>query len=304
MKMIPASLSRVVARQSLQIQKNSPTLLFGAGVVGMIGSTVLACRSTLRLEEVVEKTQKDLDTAREMEHENYSETDRRKDITLIYTRGVVDMTKLYGPSVLLSVAAIGCLTKSHNLLQQRNSALTAAYVALDEGFAAYRKRVIEKYGEQQDREFRYSSEEVTVIDEETGKTSIEQRAAPDAPSIYARFFDQFCESWSTEPEYNMVYLSNKQNYWNDILKARGHVFLNEIYDDLGLPHSRAGAVVGWVRNSRDGDGYIDFGIFDSSNQRRIDFINGREGAVLLDFNVDGVVYDKIEKPEEKISWQS
>ena len=88
-----------------------------------------------------------------------------------------------------------------------------------------------------------------------------------------------------------MYLKAQQNSFNDLLRARGHVFLNEVYDGLGLERSQAGAVVGWVLG--DGDNYVDFGIFDGDKPRARDFVNGLEASILLDFNVDGVIYDLI-----------
>jgi hypothetical protein len=266
--------------------------MFAAGVAGMVGSTVLACRSTLKLEEFLSDVQIDLNVAKEMEHEEYSDSDRQKDIAIIYTRSAVGLVKLYGPSILLGSVSVGLLTKSHNLLTERNAALTAAYAAVDKAFAQYRGRVVEKYGEDEDRELRYSAKDVDVINEKTGKTTTRRRVGDDEPSMYARFFDELSTSWNREPEYNLVFLKCQQSYANNMLKTRGHVFLNEVYDSLGIERTKAGQVVGWVI-SKDGDNFIDFGIYTNQDKVR-DFVNGREGAILLDFNVDGVIYDKLD----------
>jgi hypothetical protein len=172
--------------------------------------------------------------------------------------------------------------------------LTAAYGALEKGFNEYRGRVIDKYGEEEDRDFRYGSEKVEVLDQETGKNKTVTRVGSDDPSIYARFFDPYSTSWSKEAEYNLLFLKCQQNYANDLLRSRGHVFLNEVYDLLGVPRSKAGAVVGWILSKNgETDNFINFGVFDGREQVARDFVNGREGAILLDFNVDGVIYDKI-----------
>lgn len=301
MKFIPNAITAKYARQVLLCRKQSPKILFGVGVVGAIGSTVLACRATLRLEETLSLARNDLDIAYALDHENYSEGDRKRDVTVIYVRSAVVVGKLYAPSVLLGVASISALTASHNILSQRNVALTAAYAALDRGFTEYRERVIEKFGEEEDQKLRYDSEEVTI--DSNGKKAKVIRAAPGASSIYARFFDEYSKSWSKEPEYNLLFIKCQQNYANDLLKARGHVFLNEVYDMLGIERSQAGQIVGWVM-SRENDNFIDFGVFDGNENTR-DFVNGRERSILLDFNVDGVVWDKIDEYKKgEVAWQS
>lgn len=296
------SLSEIAGHQSLMLQKNSPKMLFFGGVAGMIGSTVLACRATLKMDEVLETAQGDLDKAKRMDHPDYSESDRKKDVAIIYTRSVVKVSVLYGPSVVLGAASIAMLTKSHNMLSERNAALTAAYVALDKGFKEYRGRVIEKYGEDEDRLLRYDTEEVEVEDEK-GKKKKEIRVGPNGASIYARFFDEYSTSWSKDPEVNRLFLKCQQNFANDLLHSRGHLFLNEVYGMLGMPHTSAGAIVGWI-NGGEGDGYVDFGVFVADADDRVrNFVNGREGSVLVDFNVDGPIWDLIDGPREDLSWQ-
>ena len=110
-------------------------------------------------------------------------------------------------------------------------------------------------------------------------------------SPYARFFDETVYEWKPDPLMNKCFLDAQQRYANNLLEARGHIFLNEVYDMLGFQRTREGAVVGWIKNG-DGDGYVDFGIYDG-NERSRAFVNGHETSILLDFNVDGTIWDKI-----------
>ena len=111
-------------------------------------------------------------------------------------------------------------------------------------------------------------------------------------SPYARWFNDRCLGWNKDPEYNKHFLLSQQNYANELLKARGYIFLNQIYDLLGLPRTRAGQVVGWIYdvNNPLGDNFIDFGLYNNYNE---DFINDYTESVLLDFNVDGMILDRI-----------
>jgi hypothetical protein len=304
MKLVPNVVTRQIAHSTLLAQKNSPGVLFGVGVVGMIGTTVLACRATLKLEEVLDESAGKISQAKNLDHPDYSEMDRKKDLSVIKVQTGVKIVKLYTPAIIVGGISIAALTQSHNILNRRNAALTAAYAALEKGFDEYRQRVIERYGEEQDQHFRYGTQQVEI--EENGKKKVVTRVSQNDPSIYARFFDQGSPSWSKEPEYNLIFLKCQQNYANDLLRARGHVFLNEVYDMLGIPRSKAGAVVGWLLTP-DGqtDNYINFGVFDDKSEAARDFVNGFEGAILLDFNVDGVIYDRIDmsREGEPLKWQ-
>jgi Family of unknown function (DUF6353) len=304
MRFVSEAVARKIARNALIAQRNSPGVLFGAGVVGMVGSTVLACRATLKLDKVLDETASKLDTAKTLEHREYSEKDRSRDISLIYFQTGVKVVRLYSPAIVVGGLSIAALTSSHNILNRRNVALTAAYGALEKGFNEYRARVIDKYGEEADRDLRYGTEQVSIIDPDTKKKKIVKRVGPGEPSIYARFFDNGSTSWNKEPEYNLIFLKCQQNYANDLLRSRGHVFLNEVYDMCGIPRSKAGAVVGWILSPNGAtDNFVNFGVFDGRSEVARDFVNGREGAILLDFNVDGVIYDKIDGPVEALSWQ-
>lgn len=297
------SISKVAGRSGLVVRKLSPEILIATGIVGVVASTVLACRATLKVETLIDESQEKIGkikTAREtFEEDKYSDADYKKDMSIVYVQRGVDLLKLYGPAVTLGVASIACILGAHNVMKKRNVALMAAYKAIEQSFAGYRDRVIEEFGEDKDRQYRYGvhEEQVTVIEEDAeGKKKKVKKTIevvdPNQHSPYARFFDESSANWSKNAEHNMMFVRCQQNWANDLLHSRGHVFLNEVYDMLGLPRSQSGAVVGWVM-SDGGDGFIDFGMYDVDNERGRDFVNGYERNILLDFNVDGVIYDLI-----------
>lgn len=312
-KFVSPKVTLAVGKTTLQLSKQSPHILFGAGIVGFGATIFLASKAVLKLDAQIDSHKSNVDGVKELyglsvaeSHANYTpknlppaadytEADYRKDLAYIHLDNIYKISKLYAPTVIVGTASVICLTKSHTILTNRNTALMAAYSVLDKSYRAYRKRVVEELGEDKDREFRYPTEQVrTITLDEKGKAKDElsNRVRIDNLSAYARFFDEFSNNWQRNPEYNFFFLRAQQNWANDLLRSRGHVFLNEVYDMLDIPRTKAGAVVGWVIGL-DGDNYVDFGLFDGDNPGARDFVNGREGSILLDFNVDGVIYDKI-----------
>ena len=304
LKVVPAKLTVAAGQATLQLSKQSPHILFGAGIVGFGATIYLASKAVLKLDRHVDNFQENLETVKELYDSakdsdegraSYPKSEYRKDLAYLYANSIYDITKMYAPTVIVGTLTIVCLTKSHTILSNRNTALMAAYSVLERSYNAYRKRVIDEFGEDKDREFRYPTKEIRTLSlDEKGKAveKVETKTLLDQYSTYARFFDEMCPDWNRNPEYNLIFLRAQQNWANDLLQARGHVFLNEVYDMLGIPRSKAGAVVGWVIG-HDGDNYIDFGLFNGENSAARDFVNGRERSILLDFNVDGVIYDKI-----------
>lgn len=304
LKVVPAKLTVAAGQATLQLSKQSPHILFGAGIVGFGATIYLASKAVLKLDRHVDNFQENLETVKELYDSakdsdegraSYPKSEYRKDLAYLYANSIYDITKMYAPTVIVGTLTIVCLTKSHTILSNRNTALMAAYSVLERSYNAYRKRVIDEFGEDKDREFRYPTKEIRTLSlDEKGKAveKVETKTLLDQYSTYARFFDEMCPDWKRNPEYNLIFLRAQQNWANDLLQARGHVFLNEVYDMLGIPRTKAGAVVGWVIG-HEGDNYIDFGLFDGENSAARDFVNGRERSILLDFNVDGVIYDKI-----------
>jgi len=300
---VMSAVSKVAGRTGLTVKAASPEILLTVGVIGIVGATVLACRATLKVQAVIDEKNEKLEKinevcekieAGEIDAAEYTEKDKGKDLVTIYAQTGLGFAKLYGPAITLGVVSIIMIVGSHKILKTRNIALMGAYQALEKGFAAYRKRVVDEYGEQKDYMFKNGlrSETITEIetDENGKKTKVKKEKLvvedPNGLSIYARFFDDSSSEWQKNNDYNLMFLRSQQNYFNDLLKVRGHVFLNEVYDNLGLQRSQAGAIVGWVIGSEGGDNFIDFGIWDGDNRKSRDFVNGFEDSILLDFNVD------------------
>lgn len=296
---LPSGVTRAVTKTVMKAQANSPTILFVGGVIGIVSSGVLACRSTLKVEEVLNEHRKTALDIKTVQHEQYTEGDRKHDLTLLYVQSAVKFTKLYGPSIIIASVSIGMLTKSHNILSKRNAALTAAYTAIEKGFKDYRRRVIDEYGEDKDREFRYGKETGTIpLESSEGKKKI-KKTSYSGTSMYSKIFDEYNQNWDPHPEYNVLFLRGVQNQCNDRLRAKGHLTLNEVYRDLGMDETPEGAVVGWIYDG-EGDGFVDFGIWQSRDMTRMhDFLVGREGGIMLDFNVDGTMWDKIGKKAKR-----
>ena len=297
------SLAKVTGRAGLTVRKYSPEILLVVGITSAVGSTILACRATLKVDEVKKTHQDKVDRINDCwvtQQDEYSEKDHKRDLTVVYTQTAVDYIKLYGPAVTLGALSIVALVGGHGIMKKRNVALVAAYKAVEEGFNAYRQRVRDEYGEDTDYMFKNGLKAETVTETEVGedgkthKVKKTRMAVIDGstPSVYARFFDESCRQWSKTPEYNLMFLHAQQEYFNTMLISRGHVFLNEVYDALGIDRTQAGTMVGWVmRKDGKGDNKIDFGLYNGDSERARAFVNGDERSILLDFNVDGVIYD-------------
>lgn len=309
--------SGAFGKVGFKLQKHSPEILMVVGVVGAVASAVVACRATLKVEEIMDDTKEKMDKIHESEVKgctaigaDYSKEDARKDTTLVYVQTGIKIAKLYTPAVAMGVLSLTSILASNNILKKRNVAIAAAYTAVDKSFKDYRSRVIERFGQEIDKELRYNlrAEKTTetVVDEETGEKKKIKKAGfvvnPSDISGYARFFEKYTideegnsilnPHWEPNNEYNLMFIKAQENYANDLLKAKKRLFLNEVYKMLGLPETKAGQVVGWVYDPDHpiGDNYVDFGLY-ADNLSYSDFVNGMDPAILLDFNVDGNIWE-------------
>lgn len=299
---IMKSVNGVASKAVMKLKKHSPEILVVAGIAGTVVSAVLACKATTKVAEILDETKGTLDTIHEgmetgaINGQGYTTEDGKKDTVVVYAQTGVKLAKLYGPAIILGTLSITSILASNNILRKRNVALGAAYAAIDKSFKEYRGRVIERFGEQVDTELKYGIKakkfEEIEVDPETGKEKKIKKtvmvADPNLQSDYAVYFDSKSRNYETNPDYNRMFLKAQQAFANDKLQTRGHLFLNEVLDDLDLPRTPAGQIVGWTKDGPDG--YVNFRIVEVERETE----DGRhEPALLLDFNVEGNIWEKM-----------
>lgn len=299
---IMKSVNGVASKTVMKLKKHSPEILVMAGIAGTVVSAVLACKATTKVAEILDETKGTLDTIHEgmetgaINGQEYTTEDGKKDTVVVYAQTGMKLAKLYAPAIILGTLSITSILASNNILRKRNVALGAAYAAIDKSFKKYRGRVIERFGEQVDTELKYGIKakkfEEIEVDPETGKEKKVKKtvmvADPNLQSDYAVYFDSKSRNYETNPDYNRMFLKAQQAFANDKLQTRGHLFLNEVLDDLDLPRTPAGQIVGWTKDGPDG--YVNFRIVEVERETE----DGRhEPALLLDFNVEGNIWEKM-----------
>ena len=309
------TISRGFHSVGFKFKQHSPEILVIGGVVGVVASAVMACKATTKIRPVLDDTQLAADAIRAAAEKGeaecnledgtvgiapYSAENAKKDLAITYAHSALELAKIYAPSVVLGAASITCILAGHNILHKRNAAITAAYAILDNDFKGYRSRVVDRFGRELDRELRYNirAQEVeeTVVNEDgtesTVKKTVNSVDPKNLPSLFARCFADGTPGWQRNPQDSLIYLRQQQNMLTNRLQSKGHLFLNEVYESLGYSITEAGNAVGWVYdpNNETLENFVDFGIYDSNDERKIAFVNGDEQNIWLDFNVDGNVW--------------
>lgn len=284
---ISPKITLALGRSLFQVQKHSPIILTAVGVVGVVTAGVLAAKATLKLEDTLDNAKRRLEDT-----EQGDGSPKTKAVIL----NTFDLVKLYGPSVTLGAASLVCIISAQGILHKRNAALVMAYKGLEESFRNYRSLVVEEFGEEKDEEFNRGIKTEIVVDENGKKHKVKSLVTDGAKyGAYTFVFGPDNPNWNGFHDRNEWFLTTQENVMNDLLRARGHVFLNEVLERLGMEHTQAGAVTGWILNGT-GDNEIDFRMYKLDDKRAKELGVAENGHILLDFNVDGIIYDKLEKP--------
>lgn len=297
-------------RMSFKVKQHSPEILLGFGIASGVATVVVACTQTTKISKILDKAKEDLTLIHENVgntelSEEYTVEDSKKDLVIVYSKTAIDLVKLYAPAIILGGLSVTCILASNGILRKRNFALLAAYTAIDTSFKGYRARVKERYGEDVDTELRFDIKptkfEETVLDENGKEKKVKNTvmiANKKVANDYARYFIKgVSEYYEDNQEYNLMFLRAQQDLANRKLKEYGHLFLNEVYEMLGIekvfPY---GQFVGWIfdKNNTAVDNVVDFRLYDSYNVKSNESVTGNKKAILLDFNVDGYILDKLQ----------
>lgn len=294
-----AGMSRKLHRGKLTVQKYSPEILLIAGLGSGLATLYFAIKAARNIDELNEDVQDSLEVVEEMK-ETLTPVQYREELGKTYIHAGLRYTKLLGPALGAGVLTVSCILGSHNIMHRRQVGLIAAYNAAASAYRAYRKNVIAELGPEADKQYQIGaytdSEQVT---EEDGTVTTEKvtRIRPNPESMYARFFDESCNGWRPDPDVNLLFLKAQQQLANDMLHWDGHIFLNDVYKLLGMSETPEGQLVGWMYNedpkAAEGDNCVDFDIFEIRNNKLVPKPAIRDRNILVNFNVDGVIFDKI-----------
>lgn len=303
--------TRALHKVGFKIKKHSPEILMVAGGIGVVTSTVMACKATLKVNEVLDEAKENVEKIHEAtEHgitaagKEYTKEDSAKDLTIVYAQTGIKLAKLYGPAIIVGTLSLASILTSHKIMRKRNVALLTAYTAVDKGFKEYRGRVVERFGERIDHELKYNIKakkiEREVINEDGTVSTVKEvvDVCEDPTNQYSEFsviFDESSQYFEKDASFNKMFLVQTEREANRTLQTRGYLFLNEVYRMLGLPETKVGQSFGWVYDEHNpiGDNYVDFKIFNLHREANRDFVNGYEKYILLDFNVDGDIVDLV-----------
>lgn len=302
LKAVGAVTRKLSVKTVMKVRKASPELLLAAGIVVGGAAIVTACIGTKKIVEnkTIEKTKNELDDIQKKCNEGKIDKPEKKTTSLqVYKHFGYEMAKAYGLPLFLFILSVGCILASHGILKNRYISTTLAYKALDEAYKDYRARVREAVGEEKELHLFNGTEEggeTIIIDENGESTSYKENVKIKDKKNSPYEFDFNAKTapgnWEANTDYNLMFLRGVENYLNDLLVSRGHVFVNEALDALGLKRTPEGSVTGWLYG-HGGDDYVDLGFSEYYTDEYSDINDGYIQNIHLNFNVDGLIWDKI-----------
>ena len=294
--------SKIKMFTGMKVEVYKPEIFLGIGL-GLIGVGIVeACKSTFEAEEVIEPAIEDIyDIKEDFKAEAITGDEYVKDLSTAYFRTFRGILKVYLKAGILIAGGTGCILYSHGIIRDDNLKLIAAYKLLDDGFTEYRKNVRADLGEEADNRYLHGlhkekqidlmkiGEDGEIVKEKVKNAEVLNEYRTYSP--YSRFFDETSDAWSPSAEYNKTYILTQEKNANDKLRIRGWITLAEVYEMLGFDATEASLAVGWVLGN--GEDKVKFNIFDVNSEATRRFVNGYEPSILLDFNVDGIILDKL-----------
>lgn len=283
--------TQLIGKVKLGAKRNAPEILLGGAFLTGTASIILASRATLKAKDI-KNTLEGNKMALEfnLNAGSITENEAKASIRKIYMKYALDLTKEYAIPAGLYAATVAMVFSSYKIQKNRQVALATALAACTTAYNTLLDKL--KNGAAiglTAKEVLEGVEGREVVDPETGEVTIEKVQGEPVNGLYQVRFDRYATAWEKDKFQNETTLRSEENWANDRLRLQGYVFLNDIYDRLGIPRTKVGQIVGWTLNG-DGDGFIDFGIKDCAEYEDIRYDSN---AFDLNFNVDGNILDKI-----------
>lgn len=312
-----ANTARNLAGNGLLIaRKHAPEIMIGGGLAGFGLTIYETIKATNKTNDILEeKHRKSSVYAEALDYPiGYGPGEYENDISDLNRRTKIAIIKAWLPVGTLAVASGASILGGYRIINGRYVATAAAYKGLENFIGRYRGNVVDRFGKDVDWELANDikaetlekamaeREENRKIEEENKGKKIRKKAPKTAyQDIYCGIFDNYSDRWQRywTAEQVLEYLKFKQNQLNDMLRIRKHVFVNEVYDMLGLERTSAGSVNGWILTRTNPESHISLGIDEmpADELRSILSTHRNEDIrVKIRLNPDGLIYNLIEDP--------
>lgn len=315
-----------ITRTKWDLKKKSPEILLVCGIVTTVAGVIAACGATIKAQPIIEEHKKQVETIKKCEEAGktvdaegkeveYTHKDAKKDTYISLLKTGVKCGKVYLLACILIGLSIFCQIKGYKILAERLAAASAAYAALAAKFKAYRKKVADKFGPEEDKaiycDMKAKEIETVKVDADGNEIKDKLTVMVTDDDDYTALFTEYNPdgikntNWWNDAERNLGWLKGEQAYLNhklQCLKGRP-ITLNEVRERLGLNPTAKGGVVGWTYEpdnpNHHGDNFIDFGLEPIYRAYRNGEEMPGESSFLLEFNVDGDILYAYNKYKEK-----
>lgn len=306
----------LIAKGQLGFERNKGLIftLLSAGLE--IAAVIAMAKQAPKAEKIlapanrkIEKLKDEMaDTEAVANHLVYPE-DNKKEIKKIQRQTFVQLAKVYALPVIFTSASLAFMGGSYKVMRNKQIALGAAYVTLDNAFKQYRSRVKEKFGEEAENEiFRDNRKEKVITTNDDGKEIEEVITRSYCGGPWEIIFDAASPLNARDGRTNWETLMRVQKQMNIELMSRGYLFLSDVLDELMIPKStiskpllEASKIIGWIYDPDDDNraNWVSFGISDQAGHPINDGANlfdGTDSCAQLSFNCDGnILFSKDRK---------
>lgn len=282
-------ISSVSSRMSFTLNQNAPSICLAVGIGGVVAAGIIACVQTLKvpamIEDVQEQEQKLKETADktvevvdgDIVDEDEKETALADDIRKMRLTTGVAIAKLYIPAIIIATCGFCLIVHSHYQMAARNVALYGAYLALQKEFDEYRENVKERFGEDVDKQLRFNVNPDKIREQLEGEADTPSTALIEARTRFL-FDENNSDLYQKNMEYNIHLISIAEHNLNHLLRANGHIFVNEALAELHLPLIQSGQDNGWIY-----DPMVEHKIVLSTYYVEDD----NRGGIWIEMNIDG-----------------
>lgn len=280
------------------VKHRKPEICMVAGTIGGIAAIVTACYQTNKGgAKVIADHKERLAKAKALSDDD---PNKGKEVALAYGKTILDGARLYAGPALIFTASIASFYMAHHEMKVRNAGLAAAATAARKTLKGYRSRVADQLGEEAEERLYFGTKEKEIeesVVDENGEEKLVKKVCDDVvddieQSDYVRYFVKGNPHWDRAPEMCEYAIELQQNRANDILKDKGIITLNEVYDLLGFERTEAGMVMGWIYDKYNpfGENKVEF------KYKRVHVPNekgnGHSLGYAIDFNVQGNIYEE------------